>query len=159
MKAAADLIRQSARLLLSPGQVVELRALHVQHQGGRRGTLSGYFDSAEPLVKAAAHADEHDASGVYVTINPADPRLLNRRRNRAELVGKDDPLTSDRDISAPVSVHRLRPPPPGWHFIEQQRTRRGTREGTGNRHLASSGGLATRGDCRQRQRCSPALPN
>jgi KaiC/GvpD/RAD55 family RecA-like ATPase len=98
MSTSAELIRRSVRLLLSPGQVVELRALHVQ-AGNRRGTLSGYFDSIEPLVKAAAEADGHDASGVYITANPTDWRLLSRRSNRAELIGKDEPSTSDRDIS------------------------------------------------------------
>jgi hypothetical protein len=98
MSTSAELIRRSARLLLSPGQVVELRALHVQ-AGNRRGTLSGYFDSIEPLVRAAAEADGHDASGVYITANPTDGRLLSRRSNHAELIGKDEPSTSDRDIS------------------------------------------------------------
>ena len=71
-----DEIRRTIKLLFQAGDVVELRI----PKAGRDGTISGYFDNPERL--AAALEIDGKASGVYVTLNPVDPALLARSKNR-----------------------------------------------------------------------------
>lgn len=61
-------------------------------------TWSGYFDSAQLLVQAAASLDERGATGIYFTPNPVHPALLARANNRVKRVGKADALTKNHDI-------------------------------------------------------------
>jgi len=72
-------ILEGLKLLCEPGAVYELRCPKTK----RDGTISGYFDDLEKL---ADHAEllsgVHPA--VYVTINPVNPDLLARARNRIE---------------------------------------------------------------------------
>jgi hypothetical protein len=96
--SAEQLIRASVGVLLSPGHVVELRAVGVKQPGGRRATESGYFNSVEPLVASAARIDRQGAKAVYLTLNPVDPRLLSRRNNRSEVIWNKTPTTSDQEI-------------------------------------------------------------
>jgi hypothetical protein len=77
-------------LLLPPGHVFELRILGTAH-----GTLSGYFDDPAALVAEARKWSGH-AEGCYVTLNPVNPALLARARNR--LILRPKHATSDTDV-------------------------------------------------------------
>ncbi|TKB75256.1 MAG: AAA family ATPase [Nitrospira sp.] len=70
--------------------VYELRAPKT-----RQGTVSGYFNDPALLYKAA---DELDAKvpGIYITLNPVNPALLARAKNRLQMHAKT--TTSDADI-------------------------------------------------------------
>jgi hypothetical protein len=82
-----------AQILLDrPGSVVELRALSVGKPGR---TCSGYFDDPGALVDAAESLDGQ-AAGIYVTLNPVDPKLLARSGNRLTWGPKH--TTSDSDV-------------------------------------------------------------
>jgi hypothetical protein len=84
-------ILRACRLLMRPGDVHEIRI----PKAGRRGTISGYFDSPELVVEAVLLLDG-DVPAIYITLNPAVHALLaraaNRLRERAEIT------TSDADI-------------------------------------------------------------
>jgi P4 family phage/plasmid primase-like protien len=93
-------MRQHLALVVEPGQVVELRFLGVKGEPGGWGgphTVSGYFDNMDKLVAAALRIGPH-AQGTYITLNPVNPALLSRRRNRTEPAGKDAATTADGDI-------------------------------------------------------------
>ena len=89
-------ILDGLRLLCEPRAVYELRCPKTK----RDGTISGYFNDLEKL---ADHAEllsgVHPA--VYVTINPVNPDLLARARNRIE--NRASFTTADADV-----VKRLR---------------------------------------------------
>ena len=98
--------RRSLELLHEAGSVFEIRALHV----GRVKTVSGYFDDLEAAAQAACDVDGRKAVGVYVTLNPCNPALLSRAKNR--LVDWPKVTTTDADIT------RRR-----WLFIDIDPTR------------------------------------
>lgn len=89
-----DAIRHAQRFFGAPGDVIELRALGVR-KGQFSATVSGYFDSAEKLVDAAAELDGH-AEGIYLTLNPVRADLLARANNR--LVTGPKHATADTDV-------------------------------------------------------------
>lgn len=100
-------------LLTEPGQVIELRLLHARPE--RRqipATMSGYFDDPQVLAKKA-QAYGGCARGTYITLNPINPVLLARAKNRLRIVGKDDPLTTDADVTCrcwlPIDFDPVRP--------------------------------------------------
>ncbi len=82
-------IRRALRVLFRQGDTVELRA----PKAGRDGTISGYFDNAEELVKSAIELDRRVVGGQYITLNTVDRALLarsaNRLKFRAELTTSD----------------------------------------------------------------------
>ncbi len=82
---------RACRLLMRPGDVHEIRI----PKTGRRGTISGYFDSPELAVEAILPLDGV-VPAIYITLNPVARALLaraaNRLRERAEIT------TSDADI-------------------------------------------------------------
>jgi hypothetical protein len=83
------------RLLYRDGDVVELRILNA----GKPGiTLNGFFEYGH-LRKALRAVNEWDgrASGIYVALNPVDPRLLARCANRLQITQKEQGA-SDKDI-------------------------------------------------------------
>src|SRR5579884_392910 len=94
----AEVIGRGLRLLVEPGQAVELRAL------GKCGVVAGYFDF-DHLDDMAARAVELSASGtfkgVYLTLNSVKPELLVRAPN-CTAKGSDlkaaGGLTTDADI-------------------------------------------------------------
>ena len=99
----------AARILIAPGQVVEVRAITDD------GIASGYFDSAEVLAaKVEALDGLPSVQGVYITLNAVNPALLSRRANRIKMrLGKKDVTTADSDIVKrqwfPVDVDPVRP--------------------------------------------------
>jgi hypothetical protein len=106
-------ILRALGLLAEPGQIIELRLLEVQAQGQRiPTTMSGYFDDLQLLANSAIKYGGN-AKGVYVTLNPVNPALLARASNRLRTAGKNDPLTSDADITKrrwlPIDLDPVRP--------------------------------------------------
>lgn len=83
--------------LLSPDQVVELRAVGVR-RGGRPHVESGFFDQDHlvEMVEAALRLTRA-ARGVYYTLNPLAPDLLARRANRIDWAGEGE-LARDKDV-------------------------------------------------------------
>jgi hypothetical protein len=94
----AKRVAEWLRYLKEPGQITELRALHVQQRYGRPQTVAGFFDfeHMEHMAKEALQLDRN-AKGVYFTLNPVNPDLLARRCNRVE-VADSGLQTADKDI-------------------------------------------------------------
>jgi hypothetical protein len=89
-----DQIFGGAELIMEPGGVHELRILNA----GRERTISGYFDDPMKLARAATELDATGRyPGIYITLNPGNPDLLARARNRALPYAKA--TTSDKDIT------------------------------------------------------------
>ncbi len=98
LEAQAEMMAEQMRLLVQPGQVVELRALHVEGGQGRTHHESGFFDCDHILdMVFAALKVTPRAKGVYFTLNPVDPDLLARRCNRVGWA-KSGESASDKDI-------------------------------------------------------------
>ncbi|HST04132.1 MAG TPA: AAA family ATPase [Chloroflexia bacterium] len=88
---SADSILASMVQVVTPKSVIELRILT------RGGMLSGYFDDLKAMACEAARYSG-SARGIYWTMNPCDPRLLERAANRVRnSIGKGE-ATSDSDI-------------------------------------------------------------
>ncbi|MEW5736337.1 MAG: hypothetical protein AB1921_15940, partial [Thermodesulfobacteriota bacterium] len=108
-------------LFFSPGEVVEIRALHLAGKKATPdwegfaagGTVFGYFDNASAFGRAAAVLSKHPFAGIYFTINPVKPECLARAYNRLVAGEKARPTTSDDDVAAirwlPVDVDPKRP--------------------------------------------------
>jgi len=91
--ATTTTIEEALRLLHEPGEVFEVRIFGVKGAG----TVSGYFN--DPALAAAAIAGyDGDAEGIYHTINPVNPALLERAPNRLREHVKKGESTSDKDI-------------------------------------------------------------
>lgn len=88
-------ISKTIETLFPSDAVVELRVIYNK---GRKRTDAGYFDGEHrsELIAAAIKANQ-DGVNVYVTLNPVDPKLLGRYRNR---VKESAPVTTaDKDIT------------------------------------------------------------
>jgi hypothetical protein len=72
-----DEVLKTARLLMAPGDVHEVRII----KEGRRGAISGYFDNPDKLAAAVAEFDGKYL-GIYITLNPCNRDLLARANNR-----------------------------------------------------------------------------
>ena len=98
-------IRRFLDVLLEPGQVGELRALHT-----RQATASGYFDDLGEMAKGAQSLSGKGPA-VYVTLNPVNPDLLARAANQIKPYAHM--TTADRDILRrrwlPVDFDAVRP--------------------------------------------------
>ncbi len=81
-------------LFYEDGLVYELRAFGVEGVYGK-GIVSGYFDNPEDLLREAAAFDGR-AETISVTLNPVNPALLARAKNR--VIRNPKCTTSDRDI-------------------------------------------------------------
>jgi hypothetical protein len=90
---AAEGIREALRVLYVPKQVVELRV----PKAGEYGTISGFFDNIRSLSAAAAELSGR-FPGVYVTLNPVKPELLERSPNRLTYNADKGTLARDCDI-------------------------------------------------------------
>jgi hypothetical protein len=80
------------RVFSKPGQVTELRALHVSTYERRYPhTESGFFDSdhLDQMAEEAVRLSE-EARGVYFTINPLKPEILHRSANRVRIAEQGD---------------------------------------------------------------------
>jgi hypothetical protein len=97
----ADEVCRALSILLEPGQITELRALHALSTASPRyrSTLSGYFTEPEALVRAAASITS--AKGIYITLNPCKRGLITRAYNRlrtSEDMKWDSRTTQDTEI-------------------------------------------------------------
>lgn len=88
-----ELILAGARAIMVSGFVYELRAL----RAGEHGTISGYFDDAEKLVRAAVDLDGNGYP-IYVTLNPCLSGLLKRAANCVRRNVPSGGTTSDSQI-------------------------------------------------------------
>jgi hypothetical protein len=86
-------IRRAFGLLHGPSEVFEIRALG----GNLRRTLSGYFDDHAKAASAALDCVRRGAEGVYLTLNPINPALLARSRNRL-IEAQRNASTADKDV-------------------------------------------------------------
>jgi hypothetical protein len=87
----AEEIARTFALLVEPGDVHEVR----MPKAGRHGTISGYFDDGDALVKAIAPYDGK-VPGIYITLNPCNPALKARACNRLQT--RATITTADPDI-------------------------------------------------------------
>lgn len=105
----ASLVAQACQALFPPGQTVELRVLSIAGRGSHNA--SGWFDDHDALAKAALGYEHRSPEGIYITLNPADPICLNRRRNRVKEWAKG--ATSDKEILRrhwlPIDLDTVRP--------------------------------------------------
>ena len=86
-------ILRTVETLFDPGRVVELRILH----RNKRRIDSGYFNDFEALANCAANCDHtQDVTGIYITLNPVDPRLLSRAANKVRAFATD--TTKDKEV-------------------------------------------------------------
>ncbi|MDR1514828.1 MAG: hypothetical protein LBS45_03970 [Synergistaceae bacterium] len=75
-------------------QVVELRVLFTSKR-----VDSGYFDNMNLLTEAAITYDRmRDVKGIYVTLNPVQPEILHRAKNRVLQRAGAGTTTTDKDI-------------------------------------------------------------
>jgi len=97
-KVDRDEVCRFLKLIAEPGEVVELRLLHVIPREQRFPvTMSGYFNDHNAL---AVCAEQYSActQGSYVTLNPINPALLARSANKLRVADKGLALTSDVDV-------------------------------------------------------------
>jgi hypothetical protein len=146
LKADTTEILRFLDLVAETEQVVELRLLKV-HVGQRMPvTMSGYFIDLQMLAKTAAKYSAV-AQGIYITLNPVNPALLARAKNRVRIAGKDCPLTTDGDV-----VKRL------WLPIDFDPTRPTGISSTEAEHaLAIERAMHVRGDLRSEGWPDPIL--
>jgi hypothetical protein len=86
-------------LFVRPGDVAELRGLHVQQRYGRPQTVAGFFDGAHlDEMAREALALTSKARGVYFTLNPLKPEILARCANRTKNADTGD-LASDHHVA------------------------------------------------------------
>ncbi len=78
--------------LLPRGQVAELRAPKADAGRGYTATMGGYYNDPAKLTHDTATIT---APGVYLTLNPVNPALLARCKNRCD---KSTASTTDKDI-------------------------------------------------------------
>jgi hypothetical protein len=92
-KDVKDKILAAANALFKD-QVVELRVLFTSKR-----VDSGYFDDMGMLAEAAAAYDRmRDVKGIYVTLNPVQPEILHRAKNRVLQRAGAGTATTDKDI-------------------------------------------------------------
>jgi hypothetical protein len=99
------MIRAALDVLAPVRSVVEMRMPKTSKR-----TISGYYDDWAALARDAAGWDTQ-APGIYVTLNPINPALLARSRNRA--IPFCDTTTADGDVIArrwlPIDCDPARP--------------------------------------------------
>ena len=104
MGASEEHVRKFLELLRTPDSIVELRVLNT-----KRGIVSGYFDDLTKMVQEAMRWN--GKASVYATLNPVNPALLARSRNRLSEFARH--TTSDADILdrrwLPIDLDPLRP--------------------------------------------------
>lgn len=90
----ASTILAQARHIFAPRQVVEVRV----PKAGQYGTISGFFDNGKDLAAACEELSGR-FPGVYVTLNPLNPELLERSPNRLTYNADKGTLANDNDVA------------------------------------------------------------
>ncbi len=91
-------VKRAYQLLTVPGQIVEIRALEASREQNSRytETIGGYFDNINDLLREVSTI--RVAMGIYMTLQPGDPQLLHRAKNKL-VKQKKDLSTSDKHIT------------------------------------------------------------
>lgn len=106
----------------SPG-IIEVRAFGCKGQG----TISGYFDQdhLRDLTTGVTRIGS-EATGIYVTLNPVDPKLIARYSNH--LQPRAAHATSDKDVVQrmwlPIDIDAVRPSGISANDEEKERAKR-----------------------------------
>jgi hypothetical protein len=108
------LIRDALDLVKHPDYPIELRVLNVRNGGpcgfyGR--TYNGFYTNLDAAVRDVSRITGRDAAGVYMSINPLNPVVLNWNANRLDRAVKaadDAQVTRLRHLF--VDVDPVRPP-------------------------------------------------
>jgi hypothetical protein len=95
-----EIARSAEAVYLRSGGIVEIRAFG--EKGGWPKTYSGWFDTKEDFVDAAATLEQQEFE-VYATLNPCSDGLLARACNKLA-AGKKTGATTDEDIVRRVWV-------------------------------------------------------
>ena len=90
------------KLIMAPGEIVELRALKVPMRYGRPATMSGFYeyDKLDKFAKDAVDLtdkEKKEAAGTYFTLNVIQNDLLARRCNRYDRAENGE-LTGDQHV-------------------------------------------------------------
>lgn len=93
----AQEVQRAYAALVSPDQVVEVRALEASKDSNARylNTLAGYFDNSKDLIREIATI--RVATGIYMTLQPCNPELIHRAYNKL-VRQRERGSTSDKDI-------------------------------------------------------------
>lgn len=100
----ARMIEKTIELYHADGAVFELCAINPKisksalwegHAGGRKGVVAGWYDDPARACKVVQKLDSLQCEGIYITLNPCNPALLSRSKNRLK-AGAD--RTQDKDI-------------------------------------------------------------
>ena len=86
-------IRQAIDVLIGDGNVFEVRIIRKGHKGG----ISGYFKSADDVIKAFDTVDLRNTN-VYITLNPVDAACYDADQRNRFL--DNVPTTNDTEITA-----------------------------------------------------------
>lgn len=98
LKQTANQLAQWLPLLISPEQVVELRALQVQNGNYKPNTQAGFFHGTMlQTLATAALQNTRMARGIYFTLNPLHTHLLNRKTNRISFASTGE-QAADKDV-------------------------------------------------------------
>jgi hypothetical protein len=77
-----SVFERTFRVIVAPGDVAELRALHVTSRDGRSyNAVTGYYDDPAAFARDVRRLDGH-ARGLYLTMNPLRRACLSRSPNR-----------------------------------------------------------------------------
>ena len=92
-------VRRAYELLITPGQIVEVRSLEATLKSDRLPynkprVIAGWVDNVEDMILSLKQIES--ATGIYITINPCQPALLARANNRFK--DKNVTATNDRQI-------------------------------------------------------------
>jgi len=102
-------IRQACDALFSPGQVVELRVLGINHKDG--ANASGWFNDFDKLTECAVRYDAKNPLGIYTTLGEVHAGCIARSNNQIQ--ERTKVTTSDKDILTrhwfPVDIDPTRP--------------------------------------------------
>jgi hypothetical protein len=108
LKGGPDMCGEFANvynLFFEPGEVVEMRVIGLRGKnnawegwaGGDQGVL-GYFDNVSDFTRAARSIDRLDHAGIFFVLNPPDPAVLSRAKNKLVAGNKQRPGTSNPNI-------------------------------------------------------------
>jgi len=104
----ASNIKKFIRHIFCKGQIVEIRI----PKGGRDGTISGFFDNGRDLSDAAASV-AGKYPGIYYTLNPVAPEMLDKSKNKLTANADRNSLSTDAQIASRrwllIDVDPIRP--------------------------------------------------
>ncbi|HHT09371.1 MAG: AAA family ATPase [Atribacterota bacterium] len=87
-----QIILNHLETFFKPGSVIELRIPKSKY-----GSISGYFDDFNLLADELVKFDGK-VPGIYITLNPVNPDLLFRAKNKLRFGREAQPTTSDQDV-------------------------------------------------------------